>query len=293
MNKSKHSTSTHNRSGALPLSRHWARSSTIDLGIAVSHRLSEQSMIRYPALFHSSQQESKKIAQQTNAQHLPKLLVVPAHQQQLFEGKQSGISVAHDRASVAGQLEKKNQVLPKISSSQSPLMIARSDLVSENADHEESGQLGEDDAQWIALQQESLTKTALDTCSSSDVIEIKAGIDQRTFTVAKTVLFQSITLEHIYYASRNHFIEKETGVCLNSLPSGQHFAFILEYLNRTYLRKKNVDLSMYRKFDIPPSYLVDIMEYSLYLDLSPLVDHCAASIARQYEGISRDFYRKH
>lgn len=273
-------------SAAPPASRHWARSSTIDLGITVSHRLSDKSMIRYPAFSHPNHQHIKKISQQLPLpQHLPKLLLVPPQQQQLLEGKHSD-SVACDRVvakDVPSQFEKKNQALPKILSAQYPLMVSTSELVAAAVDHEEIDR--NEDAEWTALQQESLSKTALDICTTNDVIDIKAGKDQRTFRVAKAVLFQSITLEHIYSAGRNHFLEKKTGICLNSLPSGQHFTYILEYLNRTYLRKKNIDLSMYKKFDIPSEYVIDIMEYSLYLDLSPLVDQCAILIARQYEGL--------
>ena len=288
-NKTSSTSSIQHRSSAAsaapPASRHWARSSTIDLGITVSHRLSDKSMIRYPAFSHPNQQQTKKISQQLPIpQHLPKLRLVPPQQQQLLMGKHSD-SVACDRAvrDVASQSEKKNQALPKITSAQYPMMVSRSELVAAAVDHEEVDR--NEDAEWTALQQESLSKTALDICTANDVIDIKAGKDQRIFRVAKAVLFQSITLEHIYSASRNHFREKTTGICLNSLPSGQHFTFVLEYLNRTYLRKKNIDLSMYRKFDIPSEYVIDIMEFSLYLDLSPLVDQCAVLIARQNEGM--------
>lgn len=241
---------------------YWARSESIDLGITVTHQLSDKSMIRYPSLSNQ-----KKASQQ----FLPKLR------------QETKTSVVANDSNDARKFEPSSpldglfQTLPKISSNGGGAKMKMSpSILDTNTDLE--------DMEWTVLQQNSLARAALEACEHKDLMEIKVGKDQLSLKVPKAVLFQSITLEHIYNASRNNFQEKESGLCLHSIPSSQHFSFILEHLNRSYLKQQKMDISMYKNFHIPSAYLIDVAEYAFYLELLSLVDHCVVVLARRIEG---------
>jgi hypothetical protein len=54
-----------------------------------------------------------------------------------------------------------------------------------------------------------------------------------------------------------------------------------------YLTAEHHDISMYRDFDFPFKYTMELIGIALYLDLSGLVDMCLAKLASYFSSSTR------
>jgi hypothetical protein len=144
------------------------------------------------------------------------------------------------------------------------------------------------DLKWISLQQQTLSKMVIDLLNSetsngdAEERRITVFIENEFRQLPLEILSKSTSLLHIYNSSiKYNFLESFNGITIGNI-SLKSFDFIVEYLNRTFLLQRNKDISMFRKYEIPPKILFEILENSIYFDLPNLVDFCTISLSKQF-----------
>ncbi|KAJ3331448.1 hypothetical protein HDU91_003330, partial [Kappamyces sp. JEL0680] len=166
--------------------QHWKSSSSIDLGLYVSHKLSDKSLIHYPAL------------------HSQKRVSLPAICPGSYREKRA--AGTDEETGMKPYILSPATVLPGLE------YKAEEDVSAEND-------------QWLQLQQSSICHAVYLQSPNEDMITIKAGCRGDSVTVPASVVRLSTTMEHILQNSAG-FKESASGLMFPDIPPKQFAVII-------------------------------------------------------------------